>query len=149
MKIEKITYATPAYQATLDLRNQVMRQPLGLDIMDEDLSSEQTALILGAFSETQLMGFGILAGGSEPVRKVEYLVVDDSLQSQGVGSQLLQALENAALNEGATTIELEARVTAQPFYERHGYHTTGERYLLPHAPVDHILMSKMLGTAAV
>ena len=71
-------------------------------------------------------------------------MLDTAIQSRGLGRQLLEALEGAAREQGAAHICLDARVTAQHFYERAGYHTVGEIFLLSYAPVEHILMEKDL-----
>ena len=38
IKVENIEYGSMNYKKTLDLRNKVMRIPLGLNIYDEDFS---------------------------------------------------------------------------------------------------------------
>ena len=43
--IKEILYGTEEYAKTLALRNKVMRIPLGLNIYEEDCSSEQDALM--------------------------------------------------------------------------------------------------------
>ena len=42
-EIKEIAYATEEYAKTLALRNKVMRIPLGLNIYEEDFSSELTS----------------------------------------------------------------------------------------------------------
>jgi len=39
--IKEIKYGSKEYQQVLELRNKVMRLPLGLNIYDEDLSEEK------------------------------------------------------------------------------------------------------------
>ena len=48
-----------------------------------------------------------------------------------------------ALEKNAEKIILDARVSAQKFYENHGYKTVGEVFMLSYAPVPHILMEKV------
>lgn len=43
-------------------------------------------------------------------------------RNQGIGTQLLQLLEETAKKEGCTQSFLIAEIVAQPFYERFGYH---------------------------
>lgn len=61
-----------------------------------------------------------------------------------MGKQLLSHLELYAKKEHAKTIELEARVSAQSFYEKMGYVAYGDTYLMAIAPVEHIRMEKFL-----
>ena len=136
ISIKPIHYGSPAYLETLELRNRVMRLPLGLNIHDEDFSFEQNCVLYAAFDGEQVIGMGSMSREGDTC-KVEYLCVDTAIQSRGLCRQLLEALEGAAR-------EQDARVTAQHFYERAGYHTVGEIFLLSYAPVEHILMEKDL-----
>ncbi|MDK4352385.1 GNAT family N-acetyltransferase [Enterococcus thailandicus] len=145
MDIQKIEYDSEKYQQTLNLRNKVMRVPLGLTIEEEDFSHEAEQYILGAFDDEFLLGVGVLSQKlDESKMKVEYLCVDSQRQSAGVGKQLLSHLELYAKKEHAKTIELEARVSAQSFYEKMGYVAYGDTYLMAIAPVEHIRMKKFL-----
>ena len=133
ISIKPIHYGSPAYLETLELRNRVMRLPLGLNIHDEDFSFEQNCVLYAAFDGEQVIGMGSMSREG-----------DTAIQSRGLGRQLLEALEGAAREQGAAHICLDARVTAQHFYERAVYHTVGEIFLLSYAPVEHILMEKDL-----
>lgn len=143
--IDKISYGSPAYRQTLELRNRVMRQPLGLDIHNEDFSFERDCVLLAASDEEsgRVVGMGSMSHKG-PVCKVEYLCVDPAIQGQGLGRRLLERLEHFARDLGAQSIELDARVSARPFYEQAGYEAVGEVFLLDYAPVEHILMRKPL-----
>lgn len=48
ISIKPIHYGSPAYLETLELRNRVMRLPLGLNIHDEDFSFEQNCVLYAA-----------------------------------------------------------------------------------------------------
>ncbi len=77
-----------------------MRLPLGLDIYQEDFSSEKDATILGMFDGDTLLGVGVMSH-HEISCKVEYLCIDSALQSCGIGGQLLDQLEQIAKQQGA------------------------------------------------
>lgn len=102
ISIKPIHYGSPAYLETLELRNRVMRLPLGLNIHDEDFSFEQNCVLYAAFDGEQVIGRVPCPGGGH--RKVEYLCVDTAIQSRGLGRQLLEALEGAAREQGAAHI---------------------------------------------
>lgn len=59
--IKEILYGTEEYAKTLALRNKVMRIPLGLNIYEEDFSSEQDALMVGMFESENLLGVGVMS----------------------------------------------------------------------------------------
>ncbi len=141
MEIKFIDYGTKEYNDTLELRNKVMRIPLGLNIHDEDFSCEKESVIVGAFEDESMLGVGVMSN-KDDVYKVEYVCVDSDIQSRGVGSKMLDFLEKTAVKKGGKKISLDARVSAKEFYLRHGYKTVGEIFLLDYAPVEHIVMEK-------
>ncbi|WP_462170873.1 GNAT family N-acetyltransferase [Pseudoalteromonas xiamenensis] len=54
---------------------------------------------------------------------IERLWVSDRLRGQGIGSELLQVVENEAIARGCRFALLDTlEFQAKPFYERHGYH---------------------------
>lgn len=59
--IKEILYGTEEYAKTLALRNKVMRIPLGLNIYEEDFSSEQDALMVEMFEGENLLGVGVMS----------------------------------------------------------------------------------------
>lgn len=54
---------------------------------------------------------------------VERLFTHKDYQGQGIASSLLQALESDAQMLGLTLLDVDASLTAQPFFEHHGYRT--------------------------
>jgi ribosomal protein S18 acetylase RimI-like enzyme len=58
------------------------------------------------------------------------LSVDPELQAKGIGKQLLQAAENHARHCNCPAIKMtviSSRTTLVDWYNRHGYHSTGNR----------------------
>ena len=141
-QIKPIEYGSAEYLETLELRNRVMRIPLGLDIHKEDFSCEKESAVIGAVYGGQLLGVGVMS--HKEVFKVEYLCVDFALQGSGIGGELLERMEAMAAEQGGKTMYLDARVTAQPFYARRGYKTTSEVFIMECAPVPHVAMEKPL-----
>lgn len=140
-QIKEIKYGTNEYSNTLKLRNKVMRVPLGLNIYDEDFSSEKNSVIIGMFKDDLLLGVGVMSH-KDAVYKVEYLCIDTDIQSRGIGGCLLERLEEIAVKQGAKKISMDARLSAKHFYEKYGYESTGQIFLLDYAPVEHIIMEK-------
>lgn len=112
--IKEILYGTEEYAKTLALRNKVMRIPLGLNIYEEDFSSEQDALMVGMFESENLLGVGVMSNHG-PDYKLEYLCIDSEIQSCGIGASLLEHLEERAKEQGAEKISMDARVSAKKF----------------------------------
>ena len=106
----------------------VERKPLAVSWRDE-----QSEVKAGASGRT--FGHWLL---------LDYLWVSDTLRGQGIGSQCLTAIEQAAKARGCTYVLLDTLdFQAQPFYERHGYET---QWVQQQYPLDgkKYFMSKQL-----
>lgn len=124
------------YQELLDIRNKVLRLPLGLNIRDDDLSDDDKCLHLAYFDE-----LGKIVGGLQIKKinnhtfQIRQMAVLPEFQQKGVGSALIKAAEEFIKQEGSKQILIEAREYAIPFYSKHGYEVSGNRYFkinLPH-----------------
>ena len=62
----------------------------------------------------------------------------------GIGGVMLEHLVEAARQAGAQKVTLDARVKAQRFYERHGFTAMGDIFFMAIAPVEHIVMERVL-----
>ena len=87
-------------------------------------------VVLGAFSDGQIVGSGQLALPSLPnaIHRAELqkLFVSRSLRGQGVGASLMAALHDCARQRGRTLILLNARRgVADRFYKPLGYREIG------------------------
>lgn len=72
------------------------------------------------------------------------LYVNPDYHGQGVGTALLKAAETAAQASGTPLTQLEATITAQGFYEKHGYTKTGTGTTLRNGTeIPHITMQKL------
>lgn len=99
-QIKFIEYGSSDYEKTLELRNKIMRIPLGLSIYNEDFSVEKNSIIIGMFEDNLLLGVGVMSHKNN-IYKVEYLCIDSSIQKSGIGGMLLDKLENIAKNNNA------------------------------------------------
>lgn len=68
--------------------------------------------------EGRVAGFGEL---NHEAGEVEAVFVDPEFGRRGIGSQLLQALEELAWQQGLTALVVDASLNAVEFYERAGY----------------------------
>ena len=141
--LQLITYNSKEYNESLELRNKIMREPLGFNLFDEDLGYEKDAIMVCAYDNHTMIGVGVMTHDND-LYKVECLCVDFDLQKTGVGSKILAYLEEYAKSHGGKEMSLEARVTAEKFYIKHHYIGSGDTYLHDHAPVPHIAMKKKL-----
>lgn len=56
IKVRLIEYGSEDYKAELEMRNEILRKPLGLSIYDEDLGQEKPYFHIGAFENERLVG---------------------------------------------------------------------------------------------
>jgi ribosomal protein S18 acetylase RimI-like enzyme len=75
--------------------------------------------------------------------QIRYMAVDTAHQRQGIGLQLLQALENRAAELGATRIVVNARESALRFYRKQGYEAEGPGHVLFNS-IAHMKMRKII-----
>ena len=128
-------YGSAAYEASVALRYEVLRQPLGLEFSSEQLETEASAYHLGCYRDGELLGCLILVPCDDEKVKMRQVAVADHAQGQGVGRALVAYAEDFARQHGFREITMHARETAVPFYEKLGYRRHGECFeeiTIPH-----------------
>ncbi len=138
-----LTFDSPDYDRAVDLRRRVLRTPLGLDFTAEQLAAEASDTHLGVFHGDALVATVVLTPYGAQTVKLRQMAVSPDHQGQAIGGQLLAAAEMSAVTAGALRIVLAARVTAQAFYEKHGYKARGD--IFTEVTIPHIEMDKVLG----
>jgi predicted GNAT family N-acyltransferase len=139
MILRRIAHASPEYFAALDLRRKVLRWPLGLEYSKQDIADEANDLHLVGFEDaepdqSEAIACLLLRPHGESL-KMRQVAVAESHQNRGLGRLLVAASETWAKELGVAEIELHARETAVPFYERLGYQAEGETFTevgIPH-----------------
>lgn len=142
MTVRCLAYGSQAYRAELELRDEVLRRPLGLSIWDDCREGEGEEIHLGAFAGEALIGTLILTPG-EGLWRMRQVAVRPGRQGKGVGRKLAEFGEALAREWGARGIYLHARETARGFYERCGYRAVGEEFL--ERGIPHVEMEKRFG----
>jgi N-acetylglutamate synthase-like GNAT family acetyltransferase len=82
---------------------------------------EDDAFHLTAWDGPRLVGTGRLHFNTPQEAQVRCMAVEEAYRSTGVGSLILNALEQRARQLGATVVMLNAREGAVSFYQKHGY----------------------------
>lgn len=140
--IRKIEYDSKDYKKELELRNKVLRIPLGLDIYDEDLKSEIDDIHIGAFLDDNMVGTLVLVSAGKKEIRMRQVAVSPGFQGNGVGTQLVEFSEKAAISEGYEEMMLHSRQTAIGFYEKLGYEITSAAFF--EVGIPHVEMKKKL-----
>lgn len=138
MQIRPIPFDSEDYRAACALREAVLRRPIGLALRSEDVAQDHARLHWGAWEKDELLGCISLVR-HEDHAQIKQMAVRASAQGKGIGAQLVRAAEDWARAHGYNRMELCARETAIPFYEKSGYRVTSDIFidvLLPHRTME-------------
>jgi len=122
------------YEAEKQLREEVLRRPIGRSFDPDEFEFEDESLHFVAIQGGRLVGCVLFHRRGASGRLYQMAVAPD-YQGQGLGRALVQGLEDALVAEGVEEVVLHARVTAATFYGRLGYDFSSEEYLelgIPH-----------------
>ena len=144
MALKLIDYGSPEYQQMVQLRNDILRKPLGLVFEKEELEKEAEDILIGAFEEDKLLGCCMLIETEPGTVRLRQMAVPKNLQGKGVGRALMQFAENIARDRGYKKITMHARKTATGFYEKLGYNISGGEFM--EVTLPHVVMEKRLIT---
>ncbi|UYL07909.1 GNAT family N-acetyltransferase [Bdellovibrio sp. SKB1291214] len=142
IEIKEIRYASSEYQLEVNLRYEILRKPLGLKFTQEELKAEKDDIHLGAFRGKLLFGCLLLRKHDNTTVKMRQVAVQAHTQGTGIGRLLVEASETKAKELGYSVIELNARETAVPFYQKVGYETIGDTVGV--AGLPHKIMRKKI-----
>ncbi len=140
--LRDIDTSAPEYPQLLQFRNKLLRQPLGLDIFQEDLSDDAADFIIIALHNDHIIGCVMLHPVDNDTVKLRQMAVAEPFQHKGLGRILVTAAEETAWEHGFRNITLHARMPASGFYEKLGYKTFGHEFI--EVTLPHIAMKKAL-----
>jgi predicted GNAT family N-acyltransferase len=141
--ITTFEFGTPAYDESVRLRYDILREPLGMVFYAEDLEKEYDQTHIGYYDENGVMvGCLILQDYGDGNAKMRQVAVAKHLQGKGIGKRMVAFSEVFARQNGFTKIILHARDTACPFYEKLGYQQVGEQF--NEVDIPHFKMEKVL-----
>lgn len=110
---------------------------------DEEMDGKDpNAVQFLARDEDDPIGTARLRFPTRSVGKVERVAVRKPYRGEGVGAALMEAIEEAADEEGATELMLHAQTRVEAFYERLGYETVSDEF--EEAGIPHVEMRKQL-----
>lgn len=115
---------------TRALRREVLRPHQSL----EDLAGHEPAgsIAFGAFDAGELVAVGLIGREGEPGDwRVRGMATRPQARGRGAGTEVLQALVEHAVTEGATRVWCNARTPARTLYERAGFVIASEEFEPP------------------
>lgn len=138
-----IEFGTPEFDEALQLRNDVLRRPLGLVFSPEDIAAEFDQHHLGLYDANwRLVACLTLQQKDDKTMKMRQVAVAAPWQGRGLGARLVQGAEVFCRERSFSKIELNARDTAVPFYLGLYYEKVGEPFT--EVGIKHYKMQKIL-----
>ncbi len=142
MGLKQIDHGSAEYKQMVQLRFQILRQPLGLTFTPEELAAEQDEILIAAFDEDEILGCCMLCKVDAHRLRLRQMAVLPDSQLKGVGATIISFAENIAKDKGYQYIIMHARDTAIGFYEKFGYRIVGDCFTEVNLP--HHIMEKAL-----
>jgi predicted GNAT family N-acyltransferase len=142
MALKMIDHGSKEYQQMVKMRMDILRKPLGLSFTDEELAKEKDEVLIGAFEDDKMLGCCMLIKQPDNTVRLRQMAVMNNLQGKGIGRALMNFAENIARDLGYKKLSMHARKTAAGFYEKLGYHKTGDEFY--EVTIPHYVMEKAL-----
>jgi GNAT superfamily N-acetyltransferase len=142
MALKIIDHGSREYQQMVQLRDDILRKPLGLHFTPEELELEKQNLMMGAFEDDSMLGCCMLVEEEPYTVRLRQMAVINDLQGKGVGTALMNFAENLARDRGYKKITMHARKNAIGFYEKLGYRKVGKEF--EEITIPHYVMEKQL-----
>jgi len=132
------------YRQYYDLRWRILRAPWQQPRGSERDEFESMAIhAIAVDCHGGIIGVARLHQTDHSIAQIRYMAVEDSSRKRGIGTALLQYLEQQAVILDVRQIELNARETCVGFYIKQGYHVTGPGHVL-YDEIRHQKMQKQL-----
>ncbi len=141
MVIKQILYNSNDYWKIVQIREIVLRIPLGLRFSLAEIQAESQELIFGIQENDQWIGscqYQILNNEA----KMRQVAILNKYKRKGYGKQLVLASMEILKQKGIQKIYCHARATAVPFYENLGFQTVSEAFL--EVQIPHFKMQKFI-----
>jgi predicted GNAT family N-acyltransferase len=137
-----IDYTSEWYTKSVELRDRILRKPLGLSLNDDDVFDDKNQYIVIGLQDEKLVACVMLKIVDTQVIKFRQMAVDAAYQGRGVGGLLIRYAENFCQLNEYSKVELHARLSAKGFYTKLGYIAQGNEFV--EVGIPHIKMTKLL-----
>ena len=131
-----VPHQSIGYWQSLTLRDEVLRKPLNMLFDPAELQKESSDFHVVGIQKGLVVACCILSKVEQgSALKMRQVAVCQSLQRNGLGSQMVEFCESLTVELGSQRIVLNARESALPFYLALGYEVEGEEFTevgLPH-----------------
>ena len=143
MALKQIDHGTREYIQMIELREMVLRRPLGLTFSHQDLEAEKDDILIACTDDDEMLGCCILTKIDNETVRLRQMAVPDKLHGKGIGASIIYFAESLAKDKGYRCMTMHSRDSAIGFYEKFGFTIKGNQFIevnLPH----HIMEKKLL-----
>ena len=140
-----ITYGSPEYHSMCQLRDEVLRKPIGLRLTEAEISRDKNDRLLVCMENEEAIACCILTEINPDTVQLRQMAVAHIYQEKGLGTELLHFAEKTAKENSYSVIRIHARKTAIGFYEKNGYAIIGKEFIevgIPHFEIEKELCIK-------
>jgi len=147
----EIAFGSDDFRKECELRNRVLRIPIGLNLFDENISLERQQTHFGIFDQCENLLACVVAVKLSPTEaKIRQMAVDREHQSKGHGRSIIHFIEDSLAQQGFIHLCMHARITAVGFYEKLGYARAGQEFMevgIPHVKMEKTIQPSNGGNA--
>ncbi|MFB6073956.1 MAG: GNAT family N-acetyltransferase [Haloarculaceae archaeon] len=129
-------------EAALEIRRTVFVEEQGVPASLEVDGKDDEAVHFIATGDDEPVGTARLREPDPGVAKAERVAVLPPRRGEGIGRQLMGALEDAARERGCDRVTLHAQTDVEGFYHELGYETTSD--VFEEAGIPHVEMERPL-----
>ncbi len=136
-----INHGSPEYEVAVKLREGILRKPLGLTFLPEELEAEKDHIQVIGLQSDKVISTAVLAPEGNDY-KMQRVAVQQDLQDSGIGSKMMEFCEEYARNQGIRSIYCHSRDSAVNFYLKNGWVAEGKYFY--ESTIPHLKMRKVL-----
>lgn len=143
IEVSLIKYGSPEYLQACRLRFQLFFAEHGLPwstVFGDRHNDFYAAIAVQGI----VVAYGELVPQANLVYRIGQMVVHPDYQRRSLGKKILSTLIDLAKKEGATSLTLNARLTAVGFYQKLGFEAVGKQFPSTTTGVMHIAMNREL-----
>ncbi len=144
--IIKQAHSKDEFAQYYNLRWRILRKPWNQPEGSEKDELDDACRHIIAKEDETVIGIGRLQFNSKNEAQIRYMAIEPEYERQGIGKQIVAALEKQARDKNRTTIILDAREPAVGFYEELGYLKKEKTHLLFNK-IQHYRMIKTIYTS--
>jgi predicted GNAT family N-acyltransferase len=138
---ELIPYGGQQWKEAVQLRENILRKPLGSHFSKSELEEEKEHLQIGGFLHGVLIATAVLVPLGDEM-KMQRVVVREDLRNKRIGTKMMRFCEDLASRKNYRAMFCHARDSAVRFYLKIDYQEIGDYF--DEDGIPHLKMSKDL-----